>query len=132
MIFSVGLRVSALAALADPPTVFLAMLAAAALSRAAMPAVMLALPRASATGLGAAAGKPAALDMLFGIALAALLAVAMLGPVGGLAALAAAAIAALLAAALAWRRLGGYTGDILGAVQQLAEIATLLTLAAVM
>jgi len=131
MIFSVGLRVSALVALADPLTVFLAMIAAGALSRAAMPAVMLAMPRASATGLGAAAGKPAAADMLFGIALAALMALVLLGPAVGLTALAAAAVATLFVAALARRRLGGYTGDILGAVQQLAEIAALLTLAAV-
>ena len=44
---------------------------------------------------------------------------------------AAAAVATLAVATLARRRLGGYTGDILGAVQQLAEIAALLTLAAV-
>lgn len=132
MIFSVGLRATALAALADPPSGFLVLIAAGALSRAAMPAVMLALPRASATGLGAAAGKPAAVDTLLGIAVAVLLSVALLGPVLALAALVAAALAALLAAALAWRGLGGYTGDILGAVQQLAEIAILLTLAAVM
>jgi adenosylcobinamide-GDP ribazoletransferase len=132
MVFSVGLRVSALVAIADPLAVLLAMAAVGAASRAAMPAVMLALPRASMTGLGASAGKPAAMDTLFGIAVAALLALALLGPVGALATLAAATVATLVIAALARRRLGGYTGDILGAVQQTSEIAALLTLAAVL
>ena len=82
MIFSVGLRATALAAIADPLAVVLAMTAVGAASRAAMPAVMLALPRATSTGLGAAAGKPAAADTFFGIAIAALLALALLGPGG--------------------------------------------------
>jgi adenosylcobinamide-GDP ribazoletransferase len=132
MVFSVGLRVTALAAIANPLAVVLAMTAVGAVSRAAIPVVMLALPRATSTGLGAAAGKPAVADTLFGITVAALLALALLGLVGALAILAAATVATLVIAALARRRLGGYTGDILGAVQQAAEIAALLTLAAVM
>lgn len=128
MIFSVGLRAVALAAIADPLTVVLALTASGAVSRAAMPGVMLALPKASKTGLAAAAGKPAAVDTVIGIALAALLALVLLGPAGALAILAAAAVATLVIAILARRRLGGYTGDILGAVQQTAEIAALLTL----
>ncbi|MBE9554917.1 MAG: adenosylcobinamide-GDP ribazoletransferase [Proteobacteria bacterium] len=132
MVFSVGLRAAALAAIGNPLAVVMTMTAVGAVSRAAMPAVMLALPRATSTGLGAAAGKPATADTLFGITVAALLAFALLGTVGTLAILAAATIATLVIAALARRRLGGYTGDILGAVQQMAEIAALLTFAAVM
>ena len=128
MIFSVGLRAAALAALADPLPVVLAMAAAGAISRAAMPVVMLALPRAAATGLAAAAGKPEILDMLFGVGAAALLVLVLLEPVEALATLVAATVATLVIAALARRRLGGYTGDILGAVQQMAEIAALLAL----
>lgn len=45
-------------------------------------------------------------------------------------ALAAAAIAALIAARSASRLLGGYTGDVLGAVEQIYEISFLLALAA--
>ncbi len=132
MIFSVGLRAAALAAIADPLAVVLAMTAGGAVSRAAMPGVMLALPRATTTGLGATAGKPAAVDTLFGIAIAALLVLALLGLVGALAVICATAFAATTLAALARRRLGGYTGDILGAVQQAAEITALLTFAAIM
>ncbi len=132
MIFSVGLRVAAMAAIADPLAVVLAMAAVGAVSRAAMPGAMLALPKASKTGLAAAAGKPAAVDVAFGIALAALLALALPGPAGALAIFAATAIATLAIAILARRRLGGYTGDILGAVQQMAEITALLTLTALL
>jgi adenosylcobinamide-GDP ribazoletransferase len=130
MIFSVGLRAAALAAIAEPILVISAMAAVGAMSRAAMPAVMLALPSASSTGLGAAAGKPATLDMAFGIGLSALLSAVLLEPAGALAIVLATAVSTLMVAALARRGLGGYTGDILGAVQQAAEIAALLALVA--
>ena len=132
MVFSVGLRATALAAIGNPLAVVMAMAAVGAMSRSAMPAVMLALPRATSTGLGAAAGKPAVADTLFGITVAALLALALLGLVGALAILAAATVATLVIAALARRRLGGYTGDSLGAVQQGVEIAALLALVVAM
>lgn len=131
MIFSISLRAAAIEALPGPLTVLMAMMAVGAVSRAAMPAAMLALPKATSTGLGAAAGKPAAFDVLVGILLSALLALAVLDFAGAVAIFLAAAIAAFAVAALARRRLGGYTGDVLGALQQLSEIAALLTLAAV-
>jgi adenosylcobinamide-GDP ribazoletransferase len=40
------------------------------------------------------------------------------------------AIAAAAVAALAWRQIGGVTGDVFGAVEQVAETAVLLVLAA--
>lgn len=130
LIFSVGLRAAALAAIANPLAVVLAMMAVGVVSRAALPPVMLALPTASSTGLGATAGKPAVVDTAFGIGLSGLLGILLLGPVGALAILLAAFISTFAVAALARRRLGGYTGDVLGAVQQAAEIAALLALVA--
>ena len=130
MVFSVGLRAAALATLGGPLPVLLAMMAAGALSRAAMPPAMLALPRASASGQGAAAGRPVWLDVAVGLILAGLAALLLVGIVPGMAATGAVAVAALGVAALARRRLGGYTGDVLGAIQQVAEIAALLALAA--
>lgn len=132
MIFSVGLRAAALAALSSPSAVVVALVVAASASRAAIPAVMLALPRATDTGQGASAGRPAGTDAVAGILLAALLALGAAGAPAGLTALTAAAAGAAAVAILALRRLGGYTGDILGTVQQIAEIAALLALAAVM
>jgi len=59
-----------------------------------------------------------------------MLALIALGPAAGVWALIAAAAAAIAVAALAQRLLRGYTGDVLGAVQQAAEIAVLLAAAA--
>jgi len=132
MIFSVGLRAAALAALSGPMTVLFALVVAGAASRAAMPAVMLGMPRATDIGVGASAGKPAGADVLAGIGIAIVLALVLPGAAAGLMTLTAAAAGAAAVAILALRRLGGYTGDILGAVQQMAEIAALLALAAVM
>lgn len=130
LIFSVGLRAAALAALPGPLAAILALTVIGALSRAALPSVMRLLPQASTSGLAAAAGTPTAGDALAAIVLAAALALVALEPASALAALTAAAVAAGAVAALARRRLGGYTGDCLGAVQQAAETAGLLALAA--
>ena len=50
------------------------------------------------------------------------------GPV----AVAAGGVAVLLVVALAERRIGGYTGDVLGAVEQMFEMGLLLGVAAVL
>jgi adenosylcobinamide-GDP ribazoletransferase len=130
LVLSVLLRVAALAALPSPGWVAAALVAGHALSRAPLPAVML-LPPARADGLAVAAGRPApggaAAAALIGLA-AGLLA---LGLAGGLAAAAVAALAALAVAMLARRQIGGHTGDVLGAVQQVAEAGVLLAAAAV-
>jgi adenosylcobinamide-GDP ribazoletransferase len=103
-----------------------ALIVAAMVSRAAMAAVMAALPHARASGLAQAQGRPPRATVL----LAAGLALAAAGPFGaaGLAAVLAAGLAALGVAWLARARIGGQTGDILGAAQQAAEIAALLCL----
>jgi adenosylcobinamide-GDP ribazoletransferase len=55
---------------------------------------------------------------------------AALGPLLGALAFAASAAAVLAAAIFAFRRIGGGTGDVLGAFQQIAEIVILLAAAA--
>jgi len=132
LIFSVALRVAALAALADPGVVVIAMASAGAASRAALPVAMRLLAPASAGGLGTGAGRPEALDVVLAVAIAGLIAVLALGPVAAPAMVGATLFAGWAVAALARRRLGGYTGDVLGAMQQAAEIAGLLAIAAAM
>jgi len=132
LIFSVGLRVAALSALAGPLAVIVAMATAGAASRAALPAVMRLLPAASASGLGAAAGKPDGLDVVIALVIAGVVALAALGPIAATAMAGAGLVVSCVVAAVARRRLGGYTGDVLGAVQQSAEVAGLLALAAAM
>ncbi|KIC07829.1 cobalamin biosynthesis protein CobS [Leisingera sp. ANG-M1] len=129
LILGFGLRWSALAALLQVagPWVLLPL---AMLSRAVMPALMAALPNARAAGLSQTVGRPRALPCL----LAALLAIGLSLPVIGAAALATALAIGAAAAGLgvlAKAKIGGQTGDILGAAQQTAEIAGLLTLLAI-
>ncbi|MBB3936654.1 adenosylcobinamide-GDP ribazoletransferase [Aureimonas phyllosphaerae] len=132
---SLALRISLLAAIAElsGPHAALALLAAAAGSRGAMALLWSALPSADPGGLADRVGRPSgrrgAAAALVGLALSAALTL----PVFGWSAL---ALPPALAA-LGWfwlrgvllRRLGGQTGDTLGACQQIGEIAWLLGLA---
>ncbi len=123
------LRWAALSALIEAGGLLPALSAAAMLSRAGMALLMAALPPARTDGLSADAGRPAGPAPWLGIGLA-------LGGAGllvGSCALPAAfwAALALLPLALAARaRIGGQSGDILGAGQQLTEIAALAALTA--
>ena len=128
LLFSVGLRWAALAGL-DPADGAVALVVAHAVSRAAIAPVLVAAPYARASGLasglaGAVTRAEAAVAVLLGLGIA-----AIAGPACGLVACAAAAAAAGAMLALLLRRLGGYTGDGLGAVQQVAEVAAMMALA---
>ena len=113
------------AALATPAAAPWTLAAAAAAGRAAMPALMR-LPPARADGLSRGIGAPTARVAGLAAALAAL-ALLPFGPRGALALLLA-ALTAWGIAALARRRLGGQTGDVLGAAAVLCEIAALAAL----
>lgn len=120
-----ALRIAALAGTDMAP---LALIAVAMASRAGIAAAMR-LPPARASGLGAGAGRPA-LRVLAGAAgLAAVAALLLLGVAAALCMLAAVALAQAWLAARAMRRLGGQTGDVLGALQQVGEAAGLVALA---
>ncbi|MCA0869693.1 adenosylcobinamide-GDP ribazoletransferase [Seohaeicola saemankumensis] len=122
-----GLRWTALAALLQAGA-WPAVLAVAALSRAALPMLMTALPPARDGGLSRGVGVPGRAVSLVALLLGAALA-APAGPAIALPALAAALV--LVALALVARaKIGGQTGDILGAAQQLGEATLLCGLAA--
>lgn len=126
LIFSVGIRAAALAGIPGPGLAWLAMIVAAALSRGFLPVIMHTLPPARTDGLAQGAGTPTRRGALLalGLGLAVLVAVA---PVKvALAALALAVPAAALIYVWAKRRLGGHTGDVLGAIQQVTETAVLI------
>ncbi|MFO0293395.1 MAG: adenosylcobinamide-GDP ribazoletransferase [Rhodospirillales bacterium] len=107
-----------------------ALIAAAIASRTAVVPVMYLLPPARPDGVSAAAGTPhrsrAADSVAIGILMTALALAPVLQPLTILLVIAGAAAGAALPALLARRRLGGQTGDVLGAVQQSAEICFLL------
>lgn len=116
-------RWSALAALIGSGS-FAAVIAAAALSRAPMAVLMATLPNARPSGLSHLVGRPAAHVAALACALALALALLTTGADALLMALSAAPLILALASA-ARARIGGQTGDILGASQQLTEAAAL-------
>lgn len=101
-----------------------ALIAAAVISRAPMAALLALMPNARGTGLSQSVGRPAplaaAVAVLVALALALILtgfaalpmALAVLGSTGAL-------------AAVARAKIGGQTGDVLGASQQLGDLAAL-------
>ncbi|KNX40553.1 Cobalamin synthase [Roseovarius tolerans] len=104
-------------------------LAAATLSRAAMAGVMAALPHARADGLSHSQGRAPMAAVLLGLGLSIGGALILAGG-AGLWALLWAGLVTVAVAALARARIGGQTGDILGATQQMVEIAVLVSLLA--
>ncbi|HEX5319246.1 MAG TPA: adenosylcobinamide-GDP ribazoletransferase [Stellaceae bacterium] len=127
--FSIGLRCAALSAIGDPIHAGLALIAAHAASRGFLAPVMALLDPAREDGLGATAGRPGQPTALAAAAIGAAIAIGCLGPAGGIAALVLAGAGAAAIAVLAWRQIGGYTGDVLGAIQQIGEIVMLLVAA---
>jgi adenosylcobinamide-GDP ribazoletransferase len=131
LIFSVGLRVSALAAIPAGWSQCAALVAAAALSRALIPAAMQVMGPARSDGLGAGAGCPDATIAATAGGLGLVACLIGLGLSSTLTTLVAALAAGGAVVWIARRALGGYTGDVLGAVQQAAEMAVLLAVAGV-
>src|SRR5690606_40141015 len=122
-------RAGAIAALATPWAVLAALVSAGAVSRAALPPAMAMLPPARTDGLAAGAGRPHPARAAAAVLVGALIALLLLGHAAP-AALLAGAIGALAVTWLARRQIGGLTGDVLGAIQQLTEIGLLLAAAA--
>jgi adenosylcobinamide-GDP ribazoletransferase len=124
------LRVAALASL-SPAAALLALPVVHACSRAATVALLATTPSADTIGLGAqfARGTGAVRATVAVIA-----AVMLSASLVGLAALAVVAIGVIMSVfvrRIARRRIGGVTGDVLGAAQQLVEVGGLVVLAAV-
>ncbi|WP_245582505.1 adenosylcobinamide-GDP ribazoletransferase [Neorhizobium lilium] len=135
LILSFGLRASALSALAqyDPALASLALLAAAAISRAFMVAHWRSLPPVREGGVAANAGQPEEkarnIALGIGVASALLLLIPVAGLPRGALSLVFAGLVAFGFTRYVGERLGGHTGDTIGATQQLSEIAMLIALA---
>lgn len=122
-------RWSALSALLTSGGAFGAIIAIAALSRAAMTALMAWLPNARGSGLSQLVGRPDAKAAGFAILVAAAIGAIFIGW-AMLSALLLAGAITFAFGLIAKAKIGGQTGDILGAAQQLAEAAGLCLLAA--
>ncbi|MEC7202621.1 MAG: adenosylcobinamide-GDP ribazoletransferase [Pseudomonadota bacterium] len=130
MVFSILLRILAIVSIADAASVAMALLAAGALSRAAIGPVMAALPSARPDGLSAAAGRPGGGQALLAIGIAMVGAIAFLGFGAGIVVTVLALMTLCLVAALAKKQIGGQTGDVLGTTAQCVEIVVLLAISA--
>jgi adenosylcobinamide-GDP ribazoletransferase len=128
--FSAAIKVSALVSLGDPWLVAGALIAAHAMGRATLPVIMRSLPLARADGLAVGAGKPSAAATYQGLGVALLISAFACGPGAALVSLVVAIVAAFLVSEVARRQIRGYTGDVLGAAQEVAQLAIFINLVA--
>ncbi len=124
---SLAARWAAVAVLLGLDNWFGALLAVGLLSRATMPVLMTALPHARDNGLSHAQGTVSRETAGVGVALAIALSILLTGLSGILFAVLA-ALVTLACARIARAKIGGQTGDILGATQQVCEITLLFAL----
>jgi len=123
---SLLLRVGALASLPDAHAVAWALIAAHAGARATMPGLMLLLPPARSDGLSYEAGRPGSEGVAAAAILALLILMIALHPGRGILALIVVAAVVVLTTWLSSSQIEGQTGDVLGALEQVSEIAILL------
>jgi adenosylcobinamide-GDP ribazoletransferase len=136
LILSFAIRAAALAAIArwaTPTEAGLALLGAAALNRAAMVWHWSLLPPARADGVAASAGMPETGATQLALGLGGVLGFLL---IWSAASLSSSLLVIAVAAAVVWgftryisARIGGHTGDTIGATQQLTEIMSLTALA---
>jgi adenosylcobinamide-GDP ribazoletransferase len=126
LVLSLLLRTAALTSLGRSGAVAAALIAAHAAARAAIPVVMLVLRPARSDGLSYAAGQPAGTRAGVAAALGLIMLIACLGPIRAIIAAIVLVVAVALVTRLSAAQIGGQTGDVLGAVEQVAEIAVLL------
>lgn len=122
-------RLSALASL-PVAGILPGLIAAHALARAAIPVLAVGMPFARDDGLGKSAGRPATSDAVAAVVIAVVIASLCLPAKTALLAALLTAVATAAMAMLAWRQIGGVTGDVFGATEQVVETALLVLLAA--
>jgi adenosylcobinamide-GDP ribazoletransferase len=130
LLLVLAMRATAISLLAKPGLVVAALIAAGAASRASAVLLMAALPPARRDGLSVSVGRPTATLTASALAIAFVLGVVLLSFGAGLLALAFAMAAAALIGRVAQVKLGGQTGDVLGAACALGEALALTALAA--
>ncbi len=101
-----------------------ALIAVGAASRLPMVLAMYAMPNARGSGLASSVGKPPETSLIIAIITTLVLCFIMLGW-SGIFIFGWAILAAIVMGVIAHRAIGGYTGDVLGAMQQCAELAAL-------
>jgi adenosylcobinamide-GDP ribazoletransferase len=130
LVLSVAMRATAIALIAEPRAVMAALIAADAASRLSAVLIMASLPPARRDGMSASVGSPTA--GLAAIALGVTFVIAwLLLPFGvALLLILSAIFSAIVLGRVAFRRLEGQTGDVLGASSQICECLALILLVA--
>jgi adenosylcobinamide-GDP ribazoletransferase len=127
LIIAFALKWSALAAIDHPAEVAMALIVAHASARATLPCFMRFVRPIRTEGLSAKAGRPplasAGLAALVGLGIT----TAGLGPVAALVIMLLLSAAGIVMGWLAIRQIGGQTGDVLGALEQVGETLSLLS-----
>lgn len=123
---SLAIRILALGAILGPAAAFASAVAAHAVGRTAAVAAMTIVPPATESGLGADHARrlrplPTALGIASGVAICAAATGWWAFPL-----VAAAAVGTLATGLLAMRKIGGLAGDVLGAIEQVAECLVLV------
>lgn len=130
LILTLGLRWSAVATLCsqDVADAGAALVAIAVASRGGLAPVLALVPPARSDGLGHAAATAGAAQAVVAVMIASAVLALLLDPPAAFAIASAVGIVLVLMARLALRRIGGQTGDVLGAMQQLADLGAWLVL----
>ncbi|MFQ5625312.1 MAG: adenosylcobinamide-GDP ribazoletransferase [Methyloligellaceae bacterium] len=130
LILVIGLRWSAIAALGLGEAVA-ALIVSGVLGRVAIAGLPLLLAPARSSGLGATIANPPVAAVGGAVIIGLGLALALMPLPKFAAIIFVMAVCAAIFARLARQQIGGYTGDVLGACEQVTETAILLTLAAI-
>jgi adenosylcobinamide-GDP ribazoletransferase len=129
LIVAFALRVGAIADLPSAGLVAWALIGTHAMARAGLPLFMRVLPPARPDGLAAQAGAPAAERAWVSLAIGAIILWIALGLAAALIALAFMLLGNAVVALISHRKIGGQTGDVLGAAEQVGECIVLMTTA---
>lgn len=123
-------KAGALASFSSSDYVFAGLVVSGAFSRALIPAAAAWLGPARGDDPVGQLGEPSGIRLVVGLVTAAVLALLLINIVTAVLMLVAGILAALAVTSLASRQIGGFTRDVLSAVQQCAEIAMLVMLVA--
>ena len=126
LVFVSLMKVAAIAELAIPGQVAGALISAHALGRGVLPIIMRTYPLARSNGLAVHAGRPPVKGTYIALALAAVIAGLVGGPGAAFVSTLSALVVGFIIAHLAYRQVGGYTGDVLGAAEQLVEVTVMM------
>jgi adenosylcobinamide-GDP ribazoletransferase len=127
LIVSFALRVGTIADLPKAGLVAWALIGAHAMARASLPLFMRLLPPARPDGLSAQAGAPTAACAWTSLAIGVVFLWIALGFTAALIALSLTLLGNAVVAIVSHRKVGGQTGDVLGAVEQVGECIVLMT-----